>query len=247
MQLTDGFDFHLTLRTDITILPVSLPSLLSTVSASLLPALATAYDTAPDPARVKAFLFTNPHNPLGQCYPKGVIQEAIRWCGRKGIHFVGDEVYGLSEFRQGVGEDRFVSALSSVGERDKKTDQGKMNTDHDDEIYRSGNRGFSRDRCEKMNSSRGINDMAMMWNEKEDREELQNSKDHAEEREFVISHVHVVWSLSKDLGSSGLRIVCHSPFPFSIFPFLSPQISSSTPANPLFNPYYSAPTSISAN
>lgn len=54
--LLDGFDFHLTLRTDVTVVPVSSPFFSSTISASILPALNTAYDIAPDPARVKALI-----------------------------------------------------------------------------------------------------------------------------------------------------------------------------------------------
>ena len=176
--LLDGFDFHLTLRTDVTILPVSCPSLSTTVSASILPALNTAYETAPDPARVKALVFTNPHNPLGQCYTKNVIKEVMRWCGRKEICFVGDEVYGLSEFRQRTGEEGFVSALNIA----KELKERKSEDEIDDEP-----------KAEEKENNNG--------------QELPRTKPNAKKSDIDLSRVHIIWSLSKDLGCSGLRMV----------------------------------------
>ena len=175
--LLDGFDFHLTLRTDVTILPVSCPSLSTTVSASILPALNRAYETAPDPARIKALVFTNPHNPLGQCYTKNVIKEVMRWCGRKEICFVGDEVYGLSEFRQRTGEEGFVSALNIA----KELKERKSEDEIDDETNAD----------EKVNNG----------------QELPRTKPNANKSDIDLSRVHIIWSLSKDLGCSGLRMV----------------------------------------
>ncbi|CAD6585424.1 MAG: hypothetical protein ASARMPREDX12_001996 [Alectoria sarmentosa] len=173
----NGFDFHLTLRTDVTILPVSCPSLSTTVSASILPALNTAYETAPDPARVKALVFTNPHNPLGQCYTKNVIKEVMRWCGRKEICFVGDEVYGLSEFRQRTGEEGFVSALNIA----KELKERKSEDEIDDEP-----------KAEEKENNNG--------------QELPRTKPNAKKSDIDLSRVHIIWSLSKDLGCSGLRM-----------------------------------------
>lgn len=195
---------------------MSTPTLRSTVSASLIPALDTAYNTARDPARIKALLFTNPHNPLGQCYKKAVIREAICWCGRKGIHFVGNEVYGLSEFRRGKEDEAFVSTLSLVARKgdgkceEKKSDAGdpagSSNNSH--EIGRSDAHG----RTPAAGSG-------------ENRQELQDINGHVMEKDIDLSRVHTIWSMSKDLGCSGLRIVCpSSPLRYGPpFPLTHPQ------------------------
>lgn len=99
---------------------------------------------------IKGLLFTNPQNPLGQCYPESVIKDIIDFCNRKKIHFISDEIYALSRFSNMDTPDPvpFVSAL--------QIDVEGMGCDS--------------------------------------------------------SHVHTIWSTSKDLGSSGLRMVSPSPF-----------------------------------
>jgi aspartate/methionine/tyrosine aminotransferase len=47
---------------------------------------------------IKGSLFTNPQNPLGQCYPKAVIEDIVNFCNSKKIHFISDELYALSVF-----------------------------------------------------------------------------------------------------------------------------------------------------
>ncbi|KAF7943951.1 hypothetical protein EAE96_010365 [Botrytis aclada] len=90
------------------------PSPLSTAltSETLLPALETAYNSSPDPKRIKGLLIFNPHAPFGQCYSKSVLQDLMDWSAKKGLHYISDEVYGCLEFGCDEKAEKFVSALS---------------------------------------------------------------------------------------------------------------------------------------
>lgn len=93
---------------------------------------------------VKALLLTNPHNPLGQCYTRELLEACLVFCQRHNIHFISDEVYALSTFSAVDGiSTPFTSALS--------LDIAAIATDP--------------------------------------------------------SRVHVIWSMSKDFGCNGLRLV----------------------------------------
>lgn len=45
---------------------------------------------------IKAVLVCNPHNPLGQCYPRETLQAMLEFCKRHKLHYISDEVYALS-------------------------------------------------------------------------------------------------------------------------------------------------------
>lgn len=95
---------------------------------------------------VKALLVCNPHNPLGRCYGKRVLQGLLDFCSRNNLHFISDELYALSIHKleeENGAPPRFVSALSLTG---------------------------------------------------------------------TSNLVHVVYSLSKDFGCSGIRMVCSLSF-----------------------------------
>ncbi|KAF2262072.1 putative aspartate aminotransferase [Lojkania enalia] len=47
---------------------------------------------------IKALLIVNPNNPLGRCYPKPTLIALMKFCQKHQIHFISDEVYGLSVF-----------------------------------------------------------------------------------------------------------------------------------------------------
>ena len=148
--------------------PSQHPTSPKTATSALLPALRKSYDSAPEPARIKAVLLTNPNNPLGVCYPASVIRECIRFCQQRGLHFVSDEVYALSA-HEGVKEEMsesFVSALALLGDNENE------------------------------NST---------VNEKE------TTKNATIDKEVNQGLVHVIWSMSKDLGSSGISIVRSAP------------------------------------
>lgn len=122
---------------------VRLESFGDALTSNVVGALEAAFDSSSRP--VKGLLFTNPHNPFGQCYPKTVIEDIIKFCDRKKIHFISDEIYAMSSFTNPEVADPvpFVSALQL-------------------DIKRMG--------CD-------------------------------------LSKIHTIWSVSKDLGSSGLRMV----------------------------------------
>ncbi|KAK0640776.1 pyridoxal phosphate-dependent transferase [Cercophora newfieldiana] len=48
--------------------------------------------------RVAAVLLTNPHNPLGRCYPEETIVEAARFCATNDLHLISNEIYAKSVF-----------------------------------------------------------------------------------------------------------------------------------------------------
>ena len=122
---------------------VSVDSFDDVFTSKLIPALESALDRSPHP--IKGLLFTNPHNPFGQCYPSTVIMDIIKFCDDKKIHFISDEIYAMSSFEcPDVPEPvPFVSTLSL-------------------DVQGMG---------------------------------------------YDLRRVHTIWSLSKDLGSSGLRMV----------------------------------------
>ncbi|KAL2259214.1 hypothetical protein VTK26DRAFT_7184 [Humicola hyalothermophila] len=64
--------------------------------------------------KVRAFILTNPHNPLGRCYPVETIQEIASFCGRHNLHLISDEIYANSVFEnpQALGAVPFTSVLS---------------------------------------------------------------------------------------------------------------------------------------
>lgn len=67
---------------------------------------------------VKAVLVCNPHNPLGQCYEKHVLQALFNFCGKHNLHFISDELYALSVHELKGNSDarpEFCSALSLRG------------------------------------------------------------------------------------------------------------------------------------
>ena len=54
---------------------------------------------------VKALLYTNPNNPLGEVYSAEDVDDILSWAQERGIHVVLDEIYALSIF----GESKFTS------------------------------------------------------------------------------------------------------------------------------------------
>ncbi|MCJ1401065.1 hypothetical protein MMC11_004277 [Xylographa trunciseda] len=96
LHYADGFDFMFKARSSVIPVLVTVPTLGHVLTNALIPALEDAYMSAR--CAVKALCLTNPHNPLGQCYPKDVIEGCLRFCKRHDIHFISDEVYALSSF-----------------------------------------------------------------------------------------------------------------------------------------------------
>lgn len=62
---------------------------------------------------VRALMLCNPHNPLGQCYPKETIIALMKLCDKYKIHLLCDEIYATSVYD--VPDEsavKFTSALS---------------------------------------------------------------------------------------------------------------------------------------
>ncbi|KAF2973011.1 hypothetical protein GQX73_g494 [Xylaria multiplex] len=140
-----GFDWLVNVRSGVHPVFASVANLKDVfVSSEVLTSLETAFSQSPHP--IKGLLFTNPHNPLGRCYSAEIIESVIRFCDKKKIHFISDEIYGMSKFNCSdiPAPTAFVSAL-------------QLNI-----------KGIG---CDP-------------------------------------SRVHVIWGLSKDLGSNGLRMGC---------------------------------------
>ncbi|ETS77609.1 hypothetical protein PFICI_09671 [Pestalotiopsis fici W106-1] len=139
-----GFDWLVSVKSGVQPVFVTLNNLEGALTLEVIPALEAAFSSSPHP--VKALLFTNPNNPIGQCYPVEVIKDVIRFCNQRKIHLISDEIYALSSFQNPELKDPtpFVSILEL-------------------DIKALG--------CDP-------------------------------------SRVHMIWSTSKDLGSSGMRMGC---------------------------------------
>ncbi|KAJ8069767.1 hypothetical protein OCU04_000185 [Sclerotinia nivalis] len=92
-----GFDFQFKARSSVIPVSVVTSDLDSTLlTTALIPALEHAFDSATIP--IRALLICNPHNPFGQCYPRECIEECLRFCQRRNIHYISDEVYAMTTF-----------------------------------------------------------------------------------------------------------------------------------------------------
>ncbi|KNG89221.1 hypothetical protein ANOM_002139 [Aspergillus nomiae NRRL 13137] len=63
---------------------------------------------------IRALIISNPHNPLGRCYPPETLLEFASFCGRNQLHFISDEIYAKSVFPNTAmpSPTPFVSTLS---------------------------------------------------------------------------------------------------------------------------------------
>jgi aspartate/methionine/tyrosine aminotransferase len=105
------------------IIPARTPSVHSHFE-DVLSAITTVYNALDNPSRVKAVLLTNPHNPLSRVYTPDMIRACMRFCHKRGMHFISDEVYALASLggAQNNGP-QFVSALA-VSDADDTCDMG---------------------------------------------------------------------------------------------------------------------------
>ncbi|TVY17748.1 putative aminotransferase aclI [Lachnellula arida] len=140
-----GYGAFSKLRADVDIIPTASLPLQTALSSDIVAEVKTAYARAPDPKRIKALLMTNPHNPIGRCYSPSTLRELMAFCQEKGLHYISDEVFGMSAFG-GEGDEKFTSALALV--------------------------------------------------------------DHGEESPINVNRVHVIYGMSKDFGSAGIRMAC---------------------------------------
>lgn len=92
-----GIEFTIKNRSSVVPIAVNAPDISLAVTDALLPALETAIESAT--CQVKAMLISNPHNPLGQCYPKSVLEGFVRFCNKHKIHLISDEIYAMTAFK----------------------------------------------------------------------------------------------------------------------------------------------------
>lgn len=68
--------------------------------------------------RVKAVMLVNPSNPLGRCYSRDTLVEVMKFCQRRQLHLISDEVYGLSvfgaELSDSYAEEKALAPFTSV-------------------------------------------------------------------------------------------------------------------------------------
>ncbi|KKZ61641.1 hypothetical protein EMCG_03826 [[Emmonsia] crescens] len=79
---------------------------------NLIPIMEQAMDKVT--CRIRALILTNPHNLFGQCYPQEVLEACLKFCQRREIHLISEEVYGMTTFSCAEISDPapFISALS---------------------------------------------------------------------------------------------------------------------------------------
>lgn len=90
------------MRNDIRLIPVAVPAA-SDGRAAYIEAFEEAIRSAP--SRVRAVLFCNPQNPRAQIYSNDTINDLLSFCHRQQLHFISDEVYGLTTFGQVIQDD----------------------------------------------------------------------------------------------------------------------------------------------
>ncbi|KAJ5879747.1 hypothetical protein N7455_003212 [Penicillium solitum] len=107
-----GLDISISIHGHANIIPVHVP-----LSGFFGPESVKYYESALENASIpiRAILVCNPHNPLGQCYPRETLQALLDFCRRRDLHYISDEVYALSAHQPPpAGFSPFVSILQFV-------------------------------------------------------------------------------------------------------------------------------------
>ncbi|KAI2699495.1 hypothetical protein CBS147332_8381 [Penicillium roqueforti] len=112
-----GLDISISVHAHATVVPVHVP-LIDFFNTNSIPHYESALERSLTP--IKAVLVCNPHNPLGQCYPRETLDALLEFCKRHELHYISDEVYALSAHQPFPGGFHpFVSALQ-WGERETR-------------------------------------------------------------------------------------------------------------------------------
>ncbi|KAI2471081.1 acc synthase [Annulohypoxylon bovei var. microspora] len=106
-----AFARDLTIRTGVTLEYVEVGD-----TDQFLPDCVARYEAGYEAAKargvnIKALIICNPHNPLGQCYPRETLVGLMHLCASKGIHLISDEIYALSVYAR---DDRHSEKFTSV-------------------------------------------------------------------------------------------------------------------------------------
>ncbi|KAH8695586.1 pyridoxal phosphate-dependent transferase [Talaromyces proteolyticus] len=120
---TGGYGPYARVHAEVNVIPAFIkpsPSLSWTtesLSSAIIPALEAAYNSAPDPKRIKAVLTSNPNNPMMNCWPEDVVRQIMDFCQDHNLHYISDEVFANTVFD--LEADQFVSALSLLKRPDR--------------------------------------------------------------------------------------------------------------------------------
>lgn len=78
--------------------------------------------------KIRAVILCNPHNPIGQCYPRETILAYARFCQKHDLHLISDEVYAYSVFptADNPSPEPFVSVFSIDFEKEAQCDPARV-------------------------------------------------------------------------------------------------------------------------
>ncbi|CVL07589.1 related to 1-aminocyclopropane-1-carboxylate synthase [Fusarium mangiferae] len=109
----------LTIRASVTAIPVSTSGLQDSDGESNIEQLVCTFEDAATDAEAKGIkcrvlFLCNPQNPTGRCYSPKTLYALAKWCARRGMHLVADEIYALSTFDHDENSEmqNFCSVLS---------------------------------------------------------------------------------------------------------------------------------------
>ncbi|KAI1123945.1 pyridoxal phosphate-dependent transferase [Nemania abortiva] len=151
----EGFGIASNLRNDDRLIPVTRPPLYSSKEQAT-QHYVKAIEGAP--CRIRGIIVCNPQNPYGHIYPEFWMEAILQFCEAQDIHYISDEIYGMSAFGPSPSSGPPVSEKSEpIFESPETTFKSILS--------------FDLDRL-------GVNP----------------------------ARVHCIYGISKDLGSSGLRL-----------------------------------------
>ncbi|KAI8951256.1 pyridoxal phosphate-dependent transferase [Xylaria longipes] len=155
----EGFGLASNLRNDDRLIPVARPPSYSSKEQAV-----EHYVKAMEgsPCRIRGIIVCNPQNPYGHIYPQFWMEAILQFCEAQDIHYISDEIYGMSTF----GPSPAVSSSSGLSISEKSQP-----------IFESPETTFTSVLSFDLERL-GVNP----------------------------ARVHCIYGISKDLGSSGLRL-----------------------------------------
>lgn len=91
----EGFGLASNLRNDDRLIPVARPPNYSTKEQAV-QHYVKAMEGAP--CRIRGIIVCNPQNPYGHIYPRFWMEAVLQFCEAQDIHYISDEIYGMSTF-----------------------------------------------------------------------------------------------------------------------------------------------------
>ncbi|KAI5776335.1 pyridoxal phosphate-dependent transferase [Geopyxis carbonaria] len=79
-----------------------------------------------DGTRIKAILICNPHNPLGRCFERHVIEKLIDLCCELNIHLISDEIYAMTHYERFPGDTGSTPFTSVLGIPNRNKNQDNL-------------------------------------------------------------------------------------------------------------------------